>query len=76
MADDLFAIGSLFFEILTGKRLYNDVNSLVVERCYEDRVFPVLDGINLEYATIIENCWNERYYFIQDIENDLPPLSC
>jgi hypothetical protein len=70
VADDLFAIGSLFSEVLTGKRPYHDRDSTSVENRLEERVFPALDGINTDYAKII-SCWNGEYTSIRDIERDI-----
>lgn len=77
VADDLFAIGSLFFEVLTGKPPYHDRDSISVEKRFEEGVFPVLDRISSRYATIISHCWNNQYTSVRDIEDDLSriPLS-
>ena len=72
VTDDLFAIGCLFFEILTGKRPYDDVESVAVERRFQDRVFPSLDGIDSDFARIIDKCWNERYSNVEEIQWDFP----
>ena len=73
--DDLFAIGSLFFEILSGKRPYDDVDSGTVEWQYKNHEFPSLDSINQNYAKIVDKCWNDRYSSIEDIEDELRPLA-
>ena len=72
VADDLFAIGCLFFEILTGKRPYDDVESVAVEQRFQDRVFPGLDGIDSDFARIIDKCWKERYSNVEEIQWDFP----
>jgi serine/threonine protein kinase len=71
VADDIFAIGSLFFEIFTGKPPYDDLDSTSVENRYEDGAFPALDGISPEYAKIIDHCWNSRYTSVPDIKEDI-----
>jgi serine/threonine protein kinase len=71
LADDIFAIGSLFFEILTGKPPYHDLDSTSVENRYEDGNFPTLEGLHPEYARIIDHCWNNRYTSIRDIGDDV-----
>lgn len=73
--DDLFAIGSLFFEILSGKRSYDDVDSGTVEWRYKIHEFPSLDSIDQNYAKIVDKCWNDRYSCIQDIEYELRPFA-
>lgn len=74
-ASDLFAIGSLFFEILSGERPFDDVDSASVERRYENHNFPSLENIDPNYAKIIDDCWNGRYVCIRDVEQQLIPLS-
>jgi serine/threonine protein kinase len=71
VADDVFAIGSLFFEIHTGKRPYNDRKSASVENLYAVKEFPVLDGISPTYAAIIHHCWANEYTCVRDIEKEL-----
>jgi serine/threonine protein kinase len=71
VADDIFALGSLFFEILTGKPPYDDLDSTSVENRYEDGAFPALDGISPEYARIIDHCWNNQYISILEIGVDI-----
>lgn len=73
--DDLFAIGSLFFEILSGKRPYDDVDSGTVELRYKNHEFPSLDSMDQNYARIVDKCWNDRYCCIEDIEYELRPLA-
>ena len=72
VVDDLFAIGCLFFEILTGKRPYDDVESIAIEQRFQDRVFPGLNGIDSDFARIIDKCWNERYSSVEEIQWDFP----
>jgi serine/threonine protein kinase len=72
--DDLFALGSLFFEILSGKRPYEEVNSCTVERRYQEGEFACLDGIQeREWARIIDKCWKEEYACIDEVQDELPP---
>lgn len=73
--DDLFSMGSLFYEILTGKRPYDDMDSGDVIKLFEERVFPRVDDVRPEsYARIISECWNERYHSSIDLLKDLPPI--
>jgi serine/threonine protein kinase len=72
--DDLFAVGSLLFEILSGKRPYDDVDSGTIEQRYKSHEFPSLDSIDRNYAKIINKCWNEQYSCIEEIEDELQLL--
>jgi serine/threonine protein kinase len=69
---DLFAIGSLFYELFTGKPPYLDEESGDVNDLYRDHRFPSLDGIPSPYCSIIEKCWNDEYASSVDIQKDLP----
>ena len=54
--DDLFAIGSLLYEILSGRRPYADLNSMDVEERYKLRNFPSTDDVELYgYASISQS---------------------
>ena len=73
--EDIFAIGGLSFEIISGKPPYEELDRSEVSMHYRNKVFPSLDRFDPDYARIIHNCWNERYSSIRALENDLPPLS-
>jgi serine/threonine protein kinase len=71
--DDIFAIGCLLYEILTGTRPYADLHSADIEERYQASNFPSIDGIELHgFAPVIQKCWNECYRNIFDLEKDLP----
>ena len=73
--DDLFSMGSLFYEILLGSRPYEDSGSTEVLKKYKARMFPSLEIVKPEsYGNVISKCWNEQYQAISDLQNDLPPL--
>jgi serine/threonine protein kinase len=73
--DDLFSVGSLFYEILScSGPPYKDRSSSEVLRRFGKHDFPSLENIRPEpYATIIHNCWSEQYQSISDLQTDLPP---
>jgi serine/threonine protein kinase len=72
--DDLFSIGSLFYEILSCSPPYEDYDSIEVLRRFRILDFPSLDNIHPEsYADIIRNCWIGRYKCISDLRNNLQP---
>lgn len=73
--DDLFSIGSLFYEILMGAPPYEDSESTEVLTKYKERLFPSVENIRPEgYGSLISKCWNEYYPSIMDVQNDLPSL--
>lgn len=72
--DDLFSIGSLFYEILSCSPPYNDYDSIEVLRRFGIHDFPSLDNIQPEiYAKIIHNCWSDYYQSVSDLRTDLQP---
>jgi serine/threonine protein kinase len=71
--DDLFATGSLFYEILMGFRPYEDAGSTEALKQYREHVFPSLESVQPKcYARVINNCWNEQYQSILNLQHDLP----
>jgi serine/threonine protein kinase len=74
--DDLFALGSLFYEILNGTRPYADIESDEVPDRFESGVFPPLNCIQPEYfAGVINKCWNAVYNSILELQEELNSLS-
>ena len=72
---DLFCMGALFYEIILGKPPYENIDRAEVLERYRELAFPDIADIAGSYAAIIENCWYDKYSFIQELEADLPPLS-
>jgi len=70
--DDLFAVGSLFYEILMGERPYDWVDSSWTSKLLMVRVFPSTDDVRPEgFGKVIRRCWNEEYSSMVEIQNDL-----
>lgn len=75
--DDLFGLGSLFYEVLTGYLPYKDTGTSEVIKRFAARIFPSLKCIRPgEFAEVINNCWNERYESIIDLQNDALYKNC
>ena len=53
--DDLFALGSSIFEVLTGKPPYVDLETRRVQSLYGLQQFP--DLVGLDMGDIISDCW-------------------
>jgi serine/threonine protein kinase len=71
-ADDLFSVGSLFYEILTGAQPFQDIESTEVHKRFESLQFPPLGCIQPEYfAEVISNCWNAKYIVVGELQVDL-----
>lgn len=72
--DDVFAIGSLFYEILSCKAPYSDLDDETVIKRYQAHLFPSLEAIEPHsHAIAIEKCWGEEYHSIQELESHLSP---
>jgi serine/threonine protein kinase len=70
--DDLFSVGSLFYEILTGTQPYQDIESTEVYKRFESLEFPPLDCMQPEYfAEVISKCWNSKYNAVDELQVDL-----
>ena len=67
---ELFALGCLIYEIMTGVRPYEDIdNEATIEERYRTQTFPSLD--NVTYANIIKKCWSRTYQTADDVAEDL-----
>ncbi|OAA44437.1 Protein kinase-like domain protein [Cordyceps fumosorosea ARSEF 2679] len=57
-ADDLFALGSVLYSIMTGNEPYSDLVDIEVERRFQAAEFP--ETGSLQYGSIIDDCWHGR----------------
>ncbi|KAK3378992.1 kinase-like domain-containing protein, partial [Lasiosphaeria ovina] len=57
--DDLFALGSLLYELVTRTRPYQDLKGNEVGRLYRDGEFPPVD--HLAVGGVIGKCWAGTY---------------
>jgi serine/threonine protein kinase len=73
--DDLFSIGSLFYEILTcAGPPYKDRSSSEVLRRFGIHDYPSLENILPEhYRPIILKCWRGEYQSVSELQKDIPP---
>jgi len=74
--DDLFSLGSVFYELLSGHMPYPGVDEYEVWKLYEEHVFPQLDDIRPQgFAELIRKCWNEEYISISALQSDLDDVT-
>lgn len=59
MSTEVFAIGSLIFEIATGKAPYAELDNAQVEETIAKREFPPTDDILC--GSVVTGCWEGRY---------------
>ncbi|KXG52065.1 uncharacterized protein PGRI_083490 [Penicillium griseofulvum] len=69
---DIFALGCLIFEIMTGLRPYDEIDDdsyQEIESNYASGKFPSIDA--LPYQEIIHKCWTCQYENIDQVKHDL-----
>ncbi|KAJ6003783.1 hypothetical protein N7540_011206 [Penicillium herquei] len=69
---DIFALGCLIFEIVTGIRPYNEIpddECEEIERRYAAGRFPSLNGN--PYGNIIFKCWTLQYVDVKQVKHDM-----
>jgi serine/threonine protein kinase len=71
--DDLFALGSSIFEVLTGEPPYADLSIDQVRTLYGVKQFPYLSGLDL--GDIIRDCWLLRAKSACDVHQRLLGIS-
>ncbi|KAK8144170.1 hypothetical protein G3M48_006195 [Beauveria asiatica] len=57
-ADDLFALGSVLYLIMTGNEPYIDLLDIEVEHRFQAAEFP--ETGSLQYGSVIDDCWHGR----------------
>ncbi|KAF1913477.1 kinase-like domain-containing protein, partial [Ampelomyces quisqualis] len=62
---DLFALGSLVYELMAWKKPFVELSDGEVEKRFHRDEFPVVS--NLLCADIIQKCWNEEYERAEDV---------
>ena len=55
--DDIFALGTVLYQLDSGKQLFEGQGSQDIYRHLRDREFPDLSMVPLPLRHIIEKCW-------------------
>ncbi|EGX88115.1 protein kinase, putative [Cordyceps militaris CM01] len=66
---DLFAFGSVLYEIMTGHAPYEGLDETEIRDRYQKREFPETDS--LEVGTIIKRCWQGHYQGLEAVVKEL-----
>jgi serine/threonine protein kinase len=67
---ELFATGSLIYEIMTGKRPYDEVTEdEIVKRLYRQENYPPLETVR--HAAIIGRCWHRQFQSAEQVKERL-----
>lgn len=62
---DLFALGSVLYELVVGHRPYKDLDDHTIESLYEQRQFPNVE--KLLFGEIILGCWKGRFLSAEEV---------
>ena len=57
---EIFALGSLMYEILTGSRPYEDLSDRDIETAYAREDYPDLRSLTM-FKDVISKCWHREY---------------
>ena len=67
---DLFALGSVLYELVVGQYPYESLDDMIIESLYRQGRFPSVQGIL--FGKIILRCWTARFQSASDILRDGP----
>ncbi|KAJ5720682.1 kinase-like protein [Penicillium malachiteum] len=76
--DDIFALGTMIYEISVGHLLYSDRSSREIQKLLRQHEFPDLDTVASNLQVIIRKCWSNGYQTAEEVVQDLeatPPPS-
>ncbi|KAF2241850.1 kinase-like protein [Trematosphaeria pertusa] len=69
--DDVFALGTVLYEVYFDKRLFNDQTSGEIRRKLRDRQYPDLSAVPRPLRNVIEKCWFHHGYKANEALTDL-----
>lgn len=73
--DDLFALGTVIYEISVGSQLYSDKSTKEIRNLLQKREFPDLEAIPTKFAEVIRKCWANEYHNADEVIRDLKTTS-
>ncbi|KAL4951956.1 kinase-like domain-containing protein [Aspergillus filifer] len=73
--DDIFALGTVLYEITTGHLLYADCPSKEVRSLLKQRTFPDLANVPQLLRMVIQNCWANQCLTAEEVLIDLKGYS-
>ncbi|KAF2794473.1 hypothetical protein K505DRAFT_324717 [Melanomma pulvis-pyrius CBS 109.77] len=66
MEGEVFSIGSLLYEILTGQKPYSDLGNREIKDLFQQGSFPPTS--TLAFGTIIQGCWMGRFSSAEEVK--------
>ncbi|KAL1997905.1 hypothetical protein VTN02DRAFT_449 [Thermoascus thermophilus] len=69
--DDLFALGTVLYEISSGRPLNRRFTDAQIRARFLARDFPAMDTDVFGLADVVGSCWREEYRNAEEVENDL-----
>ena len=69
--DDIFALGTVLYEISVGHRLYADKSDREINQLFQKREFPDLTSLGPQMRDLIQKCWLDQYGDAEEIVRDL-----
>ena len=69
--DDLFALGTIIYEISVGHLLYADRSSREIWKSLHQHEFPDLDAVTPSLQVVIRKCWSNGYQTAEEVIRDL-----
>lgn len=69
--DDLFALGTIIYEITVGHQLYPDQSSKEIRKLLRQHEFPDLENIAANVRAVIQKCWANEYHIAEEVLYDL-----
>lgn len=73
--DDIFALGTVLYEVSVGHRLYVDRSDGEIYELFQKREFPCLTGLARSLRSVIEKCWRDQYNSTEEVKSDLGKTS-
>lgn len=69
--DDIFALGTILYEINSGQLLWRDLDDSEIQSRFVKRQYPEFVGMPIALRSIIIRCWMGRYASVDEVVQDL-----
>lgn len=73
-SDDIFALGTLIYEISVGYRLHAEKSDGEIIKLIQGGIFPDLDGLEANVRRVVHGCWHGSYTDAEEVKRDLSEL--